>query len=292
MIKLRSAALVLLCCPLGVLLSHAVAVAAEVGQPATSPPSTVVSPASPSIPPPAPAARPAGQPAADTVDPEAIAALRAMGRYLRSLQSFIVTGDSATQAVLDNGQNATFLHRTVVQLRRPNGVRAEITGNAKSHGLVYNGTTFTLFDNNKRYYSVQPAPARIDELVRVLRDEYGIEMPLADLFYWGTDSDDARRLTGAALLGVERVNGKMCRHYVFREPGLDWELWLQGNQQLLPCRLSITDVTQPSRPTFSVAYRWNLRPGLNAVSFTFRPAAGMRRIDAMRITAQPYKEAQ
>ncbi|ALM82982.1 hypothetical protein ASB57_08470 [Bordetella sp. N] len=215
-----------------------------------------------------------------------------MGRYLRTLQTFIVTGDSATEAVLDNGQNATFLHRTVVQVRRPDRVRAEIVGSAKPRGLVYNGKTFTLYDNNRRYYTVQSAPPTIDELVPVLRDQYGVEMPLADLFNWGLESDDARRLTAATSLGLERVNGKLCRHYVFRQPGLDWELWLQGTQQLLPCRLSITDVTQPSRPTFSVAYRWNLRPGLNAVTFSYRPVAGMREIGAMRVSPEPYKEAK
>jgi len=241
--------------------------------------------------------RPAQDPAPpalapNTVDPKAVEALLAMGRYLRSLQTFAVTGDSATEAVLDNGQNVTFLHRTVVQLRRPDRVRAEITGSAKPRGLVYNGKTFTLYDNNQRYYTVQSAPPTIDALVRALRDQYAIEMPLADLFYWGTDSDDSKRLTAATTLGVERVNGKQCRHYAFREQGLDWELWLQGNKQPLPCRLSITDVTQPSRPTFSVSYRWNLRPGLNAVTFTYRPVAGMREIGAMRVPPEPYKEAQ
>ncbi|WP_233236845.1 DUF2092 domain-containing protein [Bordetella sp. LUAb4] len=240
-----------------------------------------------------PAERPAPPALApNTVDPKAVEALLAMGRHLRSLQTFVVTGDSATEAVLDNGQNVTFLHRTVVQLRRPDRVRAEITGSAKPRGLVYNGKTFTLYDNNQRYYTVQSAPPTIDGLVQVLRDQYGIEMPLADLFYWGTDGDDTKRLTTATTLGLERVNGKLCRHYAFREQGLDWELWLQGNKQPLPCRLSITDVTQPSRPTFSVAYRWNLRPGLNAVTFTYRPAAGMREIGAMRVSPEPYKEAQ
>ncbi|MFC4278138.1 DUF2092 domain-containing protein [Achromobacter aloeverae] len=252
--------------------------------------------ATPSPPPSGPANKPAAVASAtkpvNTVDPRAVAALDAMGRYLRTLQTFIVTGDSATQAVLDNGQNVTFLHRTVMQVRRPDRVRAEITGSGKPRGLVYNGKTFTLYDNNQGYYTVQPAPPSIDDLVHVLRDQYGVEMPLADLFSWGTESSDGQRLTAATSLGLERVNGKWCRHYVFGEPGLDWELWLQGGKQPLPCRLAITDLTQPSRPTFSVSYQWNLRPGLNAVTFTYRPAAGMREIGAMRVSPEPYKEAQ
>lgn len=289
---LRSTGLKLAFCLLGLAAPQAYAASADApaAPPSTSPATSPAPAAAPS----GTAAPPATQPAtaANTVDPQAVAALDAMGRYLRSLQTFIVTGDSATQAVLDNGQNVTFLHRTIMQLRRPDRVRAEIIGSGKPRGLVYNGKTFTLYDNNQGYYTIQSAPPTLDELVKTLREEYGVEMPLADLFYWGTDSNDAKRLTAATSLGLERVNGKWCRHYVFGEAGLDWELWLQSGKQPLPCRLAITDLSQPSRPTFWVSYQWNLRPGLNAVTFTYRPAAGMREIGAMRVSPEPYKEAQ
>ncbi|VVE38552.1 hypothetical protein PIN31115_04013 [Pandoraea iniqua] len=220
----------------------------------------------------------------------AVDALTKMSRYLRTLQRFHVAADSVTDAVLSTGQNVGFLHHTDMSVQRPDKVRAVVTGQARNRGFVYNGKTFTLYDESqgKRFYSRVDAPPTIDALARDIDQKYGIGLPLADLFYWGTDPDDAGQLRSALFIGLDRVNGEWCNHYAYQQPDVDWELWIRVGSRPLPCRFVITDTTQPSRPRHSVNYRWNVNPTFAAGTFTYQVPAEAQRIE-MRPPGPPQE---
>ncbi|AKM33108.2 hypothetical protein AB870_22205 [Pandoraea faecigallinarum] len=211
----------------------------------------------------------------------AVDALAKMSRYLRSLKRFHVDADTVTDAVLSTGQNVGFLHHTELSVQRPDKVRAAVTGQARNRGFVYDGKTFTLYEHSqgKRYYSRVGAPPTIDALIRDIDQKYQVGMPLADLFYWGMDPDDAAQLRSALFIGLDRVGGEWCNHYAYQQPGLDWELWISAGSRPLPCRFVITDTSQPSRPRHSVNYRWDVNRAFPAGTFTYRVPAGAQRIE-------------
>ena len=62
------------------------------------------------------------------IDPDAMDALNKMGSYLRTLKSFQVTADVATDNVLDDGQTLQFSTKVDLVAVRPNRLRAEIIG--------------------------------------------------------------------------------------------------------------------------------------------------------------------
>ncbi|VVD77556.1 hypothetical protein PPN31114_00953 [Pandoraea pneumonica] len=211
----------------------------------------------------------------------AVDALTKMSRYLRTLQRFRVEGDTVTDAVLSTGQNVGFLHHTDMSVQRPNKVRAVVIGQDRNRGFVYDGKTFTLYDETqgKRFYSQVAAPPTIDALVKDIDAKYGIGLPLADLFYWGMDPDDVSGLRSALFIGLDRVNGEWCNHYAYQQPDVDWELWIRTGSRPLPCRFVITDTSQPSRPTHAVNYRWDLNPKFSAGTFAYQAPAGAQRIE-------------
>nr|WKF57627.1 hypothetical protein HUO10_002120 [Paraburkholderia busanensis] len=212
------------------------------------------------------------------VQAEAVKALDAMGAYLRTLNRFRVDADSVTDAVLTTGQNVGFLHRTEMSVQRPDKIRIVVTGSRSPKGLVYDGRSVVLFDDAHRYYSKVPAPPTIRQLIADIDEKYGVQLPLVDLFYWGQDSDDEKALSSALFIGLDRVGGKWCRHYVYQQPDLDWELWIESGSRPLPCRFVVTDTTQPSRPQHAVNYHWTLNPSFSADTFRFSPASGARQI--------------
>lgn len=210
---------------------------------------------------------------------QAVTALNQLGSYLRTLKSFRIDADSITDAVLSTGQNVGFLHHTVLQVQRPDKVRALVTGNRAPKGLVYDGHTFVLFNNADRYYSRVPAPPTIAELIADVDRKYGVGLPLADLFYWGEHPGDDAGLTSALFLGLDRLDGKWCNHYAYQQAGLDWELWIQNGSRPLPCRFVITDTTQASRPRHAINYTWTVNPSFPASTFMFKPGPDMHRIE-------------
>jgi hypothetical protein len=209
---------------------------------------------------------------------QAVEALNKLGAYLRTLHSFRIDADSVTDAVLTTGQNVGFLHQTELLVERPDKVRAVITGTRAPKGLVYNGRTFVLFNDAHNYYSQVPAPPTINQLIADADEKYGVELPLVDLFEWGKQSDDDKSLTSALFIGLDKVDGKWCRHYAYQQPGLDWELWIQSGSRPLPCRFVITDTSQPSRPRHAINYHWTLDPKFDSATFTFHPRPGELKI--------------
>ena len=57
------------------------------------------------------------------------------------------------------------------------------------------------------------------------------DMPLVDLFLWGSPQSTADRyITSAIDIGPSSVDGTTCEQYAFRQDGLDWQIWIQqGN---------------------------------------------------------------
>lgn len=194
---------------------------------------------------------------------------------------------------LDNGQNAALLRHTVLKVKRPDRLRAEITGNGNVRGLVYDGHAFMTFNKKKGYCTRNDAPSTLDGLVRELANTWRIEAPLVGLFYWGNGKDDSAVIRAAQVLGAEKVDTRWCTHYAFQQPGADWELWIEQGQRALPCHLVVADTTQPSRLRHEVTYRWNLAPSFVASTFVFHPKAGAMQTELKPAAARlSFEEAQ
>ncbi|WP_322043467.1 DUF2092 domain-containing protein [Paraburkholderia sp. J67] len=230
--------------------------------------------------------------ASSAIDAHATDALDAMGRYLRTLHRFEVDADTSTDVVLDSGQNAALLRHTVLKVKRPDRLRADITGNGNLRGMLYDGRQFTIYNQKKGFYARRDAPPTLDGLVQDLAQNWHIETPLADLFYWGNGKQDDLSLGAAQTIGVEKVDTRSCTHYAFRQPGADWELWIETGRRPLPCRMIITDTSQTSRPRHEVTYHWKLNPVFAPSTFVFHPHAGMRQIDLKPADRPPYEEAE
>ncbi|MDR5740002.1 DUF2092 domain-containing protein [Caballeronia sp. LZ016] len=226
------------------------------------------------------------------LEPGAMGALTDMGDYLRSLPKFEVRADTSTDVVLDNGQNASYLHRTVLDVQRPNRARAEVMGSRKPRGIAYDGRDFVIFNEGEGYYSRNPAPPTLDGLVRELATVYNIEMPLVDLFYWGNGKVDELVLTSAQDLGLEKIDARWCAHYAYQQRGVDWELWLERGARPLPCRMVITDTTQASHPRHTVTYHWDLHPAFKTSTFAYRPSPSSHAIELKPATDSPLQEVQ
>ena len=144
---------------------------------------------------------------------------------------------------------------------------------------MYDGKTFTLFARRVGYYATVPAPATLRELDDVLIDKYDIELPLADLFRFGSPTLERLRHQGGDGHRPERGRRHVtCEHYAFRQDGVDWQIWIQKGEHPLPRKLVITTTTDAARPQFSATYTWNLAPSFNDAAFTFVAPAGAKKI--------------
>jgi hypothetical protein len=220
--------------------------------------------------------------AAAAVEPKATEALQRMGRHLQSLQSFSVKAQTSTDQVLTSGQKVRLDATTTMWVKRPDRLRIDMKSDRRSRQFYFDGKQVTVYGKASGYYARVPAPPTLKELVAKLSDEYGLELPLADLFTWGGDPAQLSALTGAAAIGLATVRGTPCDQYAFRQDGLDWQLWIQRGAQPLPRRLVLTTTDDPARPEYSVDFDWSAKASPPASVFVFKPPPGSHEIPMRR----------
>jgi hypothetical protein len=217
-------------------------------------------------------------PVKDTIDPDSMAALTNMGTYLRSLKALQVDADITNDDVLDDGQIVTTSHKSTILATSPNHLHAEIKSDDKDVFLFYDGKNFTVYGRLTNFYATVPAPPTTGELINKINSDYGIEVPLVDLFLWGTDESTIKRITSAIDVGPATIEGVTCEQYAFRQEGIDWQIWIQLGDFPLPRKLVIRTLTDDARPQHTSTLSWNLAPSYNEAAFTFDPPEGAMRV--------------
>jgi hypothetical protein len=208
------------------------------------------------------------------VDPQAIAALKTMGAFLRQQQSFTVRTTTDTDYALDSGQTVRLASRGELRVRRPDRLRADIISPRKARQLFYDGKTFSMFAPRVGYYTRVNAPPTIVQLADLLEDRYAVELPLVDLFRWGTDAAALDEITKATDVGPAVIDGVETEQYAFRQPDVDWQIWIQRGNQPLPRKLVIVATDDPKHPQNAITLTWTLDEHHDDSVFQFAPPTG------------------
>jgi len=224
-------------------------------------------------------------------DPRALKILQDMGAYLRTLKNVHLTTNSDTDQVLENGQTLQFSYHTELIATPPDKMRVSVVNGPYRKTLFYNGTRFVLFDQGQRYYASGDAPSTIDGLLDDMNERYGIVLPLADLFRWSAGTADEVGISSALYINDQEIDGQLCAHYAYRQPGVDWQLWVHLGPRPMPCQLVIVRQDSDALPRHSVRYHWIQDKAAPASTFEFVPPAGVHAVP-LKAIAPPVMGAQ
>jgi hypothetical protein len=218
-------------------------------------------------------------PAADPVDRASIQALKDMGAYLQTLKRFRVYTELTGERVLADGQKLQHTAQAELSVQRPNKIHVIMRSARSERELFYNGKTVVLFTPAQRYYSSVPFDGNLGELIDKLEQRYGVQVPLQDLFLWGTPAAPLDKIESAMNAGQDIISGDVCDHYAFRQGTIDWQVWIQTGEHPLPRKLVITNRADDARPQSVSMIRWNLKPTFKDSIFTFTPPKGATKIE-------------
>ncbi len=221
----------------------------------------------------APAASAADPPA---IDPAAITAVDQMGKALRALPKFALTAATRTEYVLDDGQKLSLAGTVNYKVLGADHFFVEILSDQQHRQLFYDGHTLTLFAPRLKYYTVVENLDRSSQaLVRDAATELGVEFPLADLFLWGTPAFPTTSFQSALKVGSETINGDATDHFAFRQPGVDWQVWI-SRRTYLPRQVQITSHGDPALPTYQATLDWDTQRAISTADVTFKPGNATR----------------
>ena len=225
------------------------------------------------------------------IDSKAVNALRTMGAYLRTLKSFGVEVKGAKDDVMSDGQKILISGTVNYLVRTPDRMRAEINTDRKQRTIYYDGKTMTLYAPRMHYYAKVNAPPTVMQMLDTVRAKYGVELPIADLFLWGTPRDGVSDLTQARYIGPSTVDGIQTDQYAFRQEGTDWQIWIEQGSRPLPRRLVITSVDKPEAPQYLATMMWNLTANTDDANFVFTPPNDATQIPWNQTTVASARKA-
>ena len=204
------------------------------------------------------------------IDPQAVAALDKMGAYLRTLNSFEIKASTLDERVLDNDQKVQFAGTADYKVRRPNRFQIAVADDRKLRQFYYDGKSLTVFSPRMGFYASVPAPATIRDTLKAAYDKFGIELPLEDLFRWGTTGDHHAELKSGFVVGYAKINGIDTDQYAFREDDVDWQIWIARGAKPLPIKAVITTTDEDTQPQYSAVLSWTTDPVFSNDIFAFK----------------------
>lgn len=210
---------------------------------------------------------------AQTLDPVALQALKGMGAYLKTLKAFELHTKATLETALENTDlQVHFGYEGTYRVQQPNAFFVQLKSDRTIREYYYDGKTFSVNVPRQKYFATASAPPTIHQTVDDIYLNYGISLPLADLFYWA-DNPTTDGIEAAMRVGFAKVNGIEADQFVYRGPDLDWQLWIARGKAPLPLKIVITRRSDPARPSYSAELNWDTSPKFPAGSFAFKPDA-------------------
>lgn len=227
----------------------------------------------------APATTPDTGPPTPTVDPAARQALERMSAYLGTLTTFEIKTQTTLDIVTEIGQRVQIDGSAHYKVRRPNGFVIDVVTDMKTRSFYYDGKSFTVFSPKHDFYAKVDAPETILKTLDVLWDQFGLALPLEDLFRWNdTKSRRSEDLSSGFLVGPATIDGVLTNQYAFRQGDVDWSVWIEQGDRPLPRKLLIIDRSQTEQPAYMARLAWTLNPTFPADTFTFKPGPNAKSI--------------
>jgi hypothetical protein len=228
---------------------------------------------------------PAGgtQAAANPVDPASIQALKDMGAHLQTLRRFEVSTELTGERVLADGQKLQHTAVADMDVERPNRLRAWMHSARSQREIIFDGTTVTLFTPAQKYYSTVEFAGTIGELINRLEDKFGVQIPMSDLFLWGTPAAPLDKIESAMNAGQDFIGEDLCDHYAFRQGNIDWQIWITAGSKPLPRKVAITNRGDEARPQSVSLIDWNLKPTFKDSVFKFTAPKGATKIEIVPV---------
>ena len=214
---------------------------------------------------------------AQVISPDAQAVLDRMTAYMRTLKTYSIDSHSTRDEVVAFGYKVQHNEHSMVTVQLPNKLRAEISGDLRDRTVVYDGAKIVVYSSDDDAYARTSAPDSVNKLINNLLDA-GIEMPMVDVLAQTSAGSLTENVRGGVLVGDSEIDGSDCDHLAFRQPTVDWQLWVEKGDKPVPRKIVITTRYEVGDPQYQSTLRWNLNPKIDASTFTFTPPKDAKEI--------------
>jgi hypothetical protein len=221
---------------------------------------------------------------AQQIEPDADKMLHVMSDYLAGLKAFTASYDVDDEIVDMKGQKLQYSASGSIAVERPGRLSVSRKGAFADIGLTFDGKTISILGKKANVYGQLESPGpTIDEAVEELRSATGFDASGADLFAADAYAVLTEDVSEGVHVGTAIVAGVECDHLAFRNPRVDWQIWIRKGEQPLPLKYVITTKWVTGAPQHSLRlHDWNVAPQIDPAQFTFKAPDGARKIEEIQ----------
>ncbi len=216
------------------------------------------------------------------IDPEADRILKQMTDYLAGLRSFTVRTSVADELTMKSGEKIQMMSNADIAVERPNRLRSLQYGSPQGLGFWYDGKMMSVACKANNSYRSAAAPPTIDMVIDMMRKDFDVDAPGADLIHSHPYDVLMEQVVGGRFIGRETVDGVPVNHIALQGDEVDLQLWIQDAPEPLPLRYVIVTKDAPGRPAFSVQLsNWDTKPHLSPSTFEYTATPQAKRGEAI-----------
>jgi hypothetical protein len=201
--------------------------------------------------------------------------MQRMAETLAGAESFSVHAEKLFDVVLLAGPKVQYSGAMDIEVRRPDRLYVSYGDDLSAKELWYDGKVMTIQDHNANVHGVVPAAETIDATTALLREKYGLFLPLAELF----SSDSYTKYANAAgkrfYLGIHDVEGQPAHHILFTGERADWQIWIDAGEVPLPLKIVVNQIDALGEPQQTIVLsEWDLEASLPDDNFVAEISMG------------------
>ena len=185
------------------------------------------------------------------LEPRARQVLQHAGDFMKSAQNFTFTMETVREVVMGTGQKIQYSSMNEIGVRKPDGVKILSYGDLGNFGLLYDGSTITIYNHERNVYSKAAVPDTIDAAFDYLAKEKGITPPMISLLY----SDPIRllkdKVQSGFYVGANHVRGVKCHHLAFSSEDAYIQFWIAQGLSPVILKVAITYKAKEGSPQFT-----------------------------------------
>jgi len=206
--------------------------------------------------------------------------LKAMSDYLAAQKEISFDYDATLQVVTKEDQLLGLASSGSVVMNRPNKIHATRSGGFADVDMSFDGSTLTILGKNINKYTQIAAPGSVDQLVDVLRNQYGRPLPAADLLMTNAYDELMANVVDVKDLGSGVIGGMECDSLAFRKADVDFQIWIAHGDHPYPCRYVITSREIAGNPQYSIQVS-NWKTGVEATrnDFVFKNPSNAEKVE-------------
>lgn len=207
-------------------------------------------------------------PKATPVEPRAYRLLTDALTFLQQAPRFTFRAEATYDLNQEGGASVEFGSSTRVAVSRPRGLWMDAHTDSGKKTAWFDGTRFTLFDENRCCYFSTALPGTNDEALERMARDYQVRFPLDALLRSDAAARMQKMVLGGYYAGVHAVDGIECHHLVLVGDKADAQVWIDTGPTPVLRKLVLRQKDAPGWPRHTLRLAdWDFSPALPETAF-------------------------